>query len=561
MPRPGLLPLAWVAAILACTPAGPTIRSAQTGLEPSAGAAVRKTLRIAEDDAPTALNNRFGESVAGGILNATLAFRDEGDVPRPLLASKLPSLADGSWTVNSDGTMRTVYTLKPDLKWQDGRPLTSSDFVLAYRVYTDPQIPVRIRLPESFMTEVVARDDRTLEIAWGQKYVNADALADRDLRPIPRDLLEDLYLTDKDLFSNSSFWASEEYVGAGPYRVASWERGATMTLTANPHFALGQPRIDSIEIRFLTDMNATTAALLAGDLDFAEYHAIDIQQALLLRDRWPDGRILANQAGARYLEFQYRDVPNHQRVVTDVRVRRALMHAIDREALAEIRTGGLGSAADTGHPKGSPVYARLDGVISRYPFDVRRAEASLADAGWTKGGDGPFRDASGRPLEVTIWGSDEETQEVTIIDDDWRRAGLNSNIFVLSRSQRSDFELRVSFPGATASSGRDPVAHDRTLAENAPTPQNRYRGPNRGSYSNSEADRLYYLARQTLDPSERLNVLVELERVFTADVGLGMLFYTIRPAAARQAVKGIKPEGFNYNDFTHLWNVWEWTIE
>lgn len=564
-----LHPVRWAAlalavAVVGCAPATirPPAQAAPGQSERLDGTrSVRKTLRIAEDDVPTALNNRFGESVAGGILNASLAYRDEADVPRPLLAQRLPSQSEGTWTVNADGTMQTVYALKPDLKWQDGHPLGAADFVLAYKVYTDPAIAVRTRLPESLMSDVILRDDRTIEIIWAQKYVEADALTDRALRPVPVHLLGDLYSRDKEAFSNSSFWSSEDYIGAGPYRVTKWERGATMTLAANPHFVMGKPKIETVEILFVTDLNATTAALLAGSLDYAEYHAIDIQQALILKRQWTEGQIFANEAGARYLEFQHREVPNHNRVVTDVRVRRALMHALDREALAEIRTGGLGAAADTGHPRTTPIYPRLDPVISRYPFDVRRTQAVLAEAGWTKAPDGVFRDSSGRSLDVSIWGSEEEEQEITIIADDWKRAGINSGLFVMSRTQRSDFELRVSFPGATASSGRDPIAHDRTLWENAPTPQNRFRGPNRGSYNNAEADRLYYLAKQSLDSAERLNVLLELERVFTADVGTGMLFYIVRPAAARHEVKGIKPAGFNYNDFTHFWNVWEWTLE
>jgi peptide/nickel transport system substrate-binding protein len=373
--------------------------------------------------------------------------------------------------------------------------------------------------------------------------------------------MEDVYLQDRDAFTNSAFWASEEYVGAGPYRLTRWDRGVAMSLAANPYFAMGKPKIEAIEILFTNDMNAATASLLAGALDFAEYHAIDIQQALVLKEQWGAGRILANPAGARYLEFQYRDVPNHQPVVTDVRVRRGLMHAIDREALAGLRTGGLGTVADTGHPQGSPVFPSVDAAISKYPFDGRRLQAVLGEAGWTKGPEGLFRDASGRSLDVTIWGSSEEEQEVTTIADDWKRAGINSSEFIMSRSQRSDFEFRVSFPAVTASSGREPIAADRILWEKAPTPENRYRGPNRGSYHNPEVDRLYYLVQQMLDPAERTNATVELERVFTADVGLGMLFYIVRPAAVRNEIKGIRPEGFVFNDFTHLWNVWEWTIE
>lgn len=83
------------------------------------------------------LNDRLDRMGLGyPLITSSLAYLDGSLMPRPLLAERLPSREDGSWTVNPDGTMRTVYHLRPDLKWHDGRGLTASDFVFAWQVYT-----------------------------------------------------------------------------------------------------------------------------------------------------------------------------------------------------------------------------------------------------------------------------------------------------------------------------------------------------------------------------------------------------------------------------------------
>jgi ABC-type transport system substrate-binding protein len=95
------------------------------------------------------------------------------------------------------------------------------------------------------------------------------------------------------------------------------------------------------------DKNAIAVRVLAGDVDFVNYSDITTLQATLLRDQWGSmGSILTSMPVNRGLAFQYRDVANHQRALRDVRVRQAIMHAIDREELGMVKTVGLAGASD-----------------------------------------------------------------------------------------------------------------------------------------------------------------------------------------------------------------------
>lgn len=556
-----VVPVAIAFALTACAPPRPTGPSAPSG--ESRPEAPQRPITIVTRDEPSMLSDRLDRNGMGYPVTVSLTYRDDRDAVQPMLAERVPSQDDGTWTVNADGTMRTVYTLKPGLKWQDGQPLTAADFRFTHAVYLDREVPVTTRVPETSMREVVARDDRTVEINWREPYIWANALSGSDLTPIPRHLLADLYASDRAAFANSNFWTSEEFVGSGPYRVTRWDKGVVLSMAANPYFALGKPKIDVIEYRFVTDANTTVANFLAGTVDFAQYTAINVEQAVILRDRWVAegmGQVYGQSLwGLRYMEFQHRDVPSHQKAVTDVRVRRALVHAIDRDALADILQQGFAPAADVSFPRDHALYQRIEQAAARYPFDLRRVEALLNEAGWIRGPDGMLRNAAGQLLDMEARVTSERQQEQAVIADNWKRAGINSSLAVVPRGLTNDPEYRISFPAVDISShsyNRDFVGAVNVTTEAAPTSQNRFTGKNRGTYFNPDIDRLHELYLRTLHEDQRTQVVLDLERAFTTDVAQGLLYYIPQVAAVRTGIAGIRPPIRG----SYLWNLWEWSL-
>src|SRR5579871_1603168 len=230
-----------LAVLLASCGSGPQPTASVATNQPPSGAqpVPQRLVTIVLRAEPPMIGDRLDRMGLPFPWVVSLTYTDAHDATQPLLAERLPTQADGTWIVNADGSMKTTYSLRSGLRWQDGEPLTASDFVFAHNVYTDPEIPVTTRLPESLMSNVVARDDRTLEIDWQQTYVGADALVLTQLAPIPRHLMLDLFNSDKNAFSTSGFWSSPDFVGDGPFRVTQWERGVAITGAANPYFVFG----------------------------------------------------------------------------------------------------------------------------------------------------------------------------------------------------------------------------------------------------------------------------------------------------------------------------------
>ncbi len=536
----------------------------QQGSEPS-GAARGPTrpniLRVAGSVDVTVFHDRLrpgNDSPLDPYVNAGLADRDHSQVIHPLLLERLPSQDDGSWIVNPDGTMRTLLTLRKDLRWHDGSPLTSADIVFAFQVYRDRDIPLFSDLPERYMTSVVAVDDRTVEVNWREIYVEAGTPAKNHLAPLPRHLLASLYDQDKKAFLSSPFWTTEQYVGTGPFAVATRDPGVRVTLQANPYFVLGRPNIDTIQFDVVPDKNTIVVRLLAGEVDFAEYRSIQAQDAQTLGEHWKTsgvGQIYNTFQSNRLLWFQHRDVPGHQKAILDVRVRQAIMHAIDREALGRAETAGLAGASDSPFAPTDAIWPRIERAITKYPLDPRRTEALLNQVGWTKAADGLFHNAVGETLDVEITASSDHPKEPLIISDFLKRAGIDARPVPTSEALEADPEYRASFPGASVQSS-SPGVYNRVEGAQAATAANNYRGQNRSGYANPQLETLIRRLATTLDERARDDLLVEMEAFVSADVALGHLYYQVRPAVGLRSLKGITGLAGSY-----AWNVWEWRFE
>src|ERR1051325_11139938 len=117
---------------------------------PEVAPPLQRTLAIANEPGSLSLRpprETFANTDHTRIFNADIAIADDRGVPLPYLVEALPQLGSDSWQVFPDGRMRTTYRLRPDLTWQDGTPLTASDFQFGFRVYSAPGVGLALQPP------------------------------------------------------------------------------------------------------------------------------------------------------------------------------------------------------------------------------------------------------------------------------------------------------------------------------------------------------------------------------------------------------------------------------
>ena len=550
--------------LAACAPAPTTSTAREPAGQPAAQQVrPRGTIKIAWTREPETLSPKFLSGSGAGeytwTFNSALVIRDLVYTPHPMLARELPSQANGTWVVNPDGTMVTTYRLRENARWHDGAPITAQDFVFAYRIYTDDAMPVGVRAPELHMSSVEARDATTLVINWKEPYTGANALGYRMLHPLPSHLLLEKYQTNRAGFATGEEWTSG-YVGSGPFKVERWEPGSRIIARAHTEFFLGPPKVDTLEIRFIADTNAILANLLAGEVDMINSPSVGASEAVIARDQWAargEGYLKTWFTRLAFVDFQHREVPSWQRPVGDVRVRQALILGLDRQGITEAINSGLAPSADAYIAPADPAFAEVDRAVIKYPYDPNRAAALFGEAGWRAPAPGSgLVNAGGQTLDLDVWGDSE--QETSILADFWKTAGVNTTPFRIPNARRNDQEFRNHFPGTQIGSNTISQEEIHVVSDKLPRAELNWLGSNRGSFVDSEVDRLYRVIRTTFDENERRQAVVGVHRRISETVAYGPLFYIVELVLAKNKVKG--PSGTAGPQTGITWNVWDWEV-
>ncbi|HEY3118566.1 MAG TPA: ABC transporter substrate-binding protein [Chloroflexota bacterium] len=520
---------------------------------------------------PITLPIRAFRTVGGGsyphlVFNATFDDTDLLGNPFPVLAEGLPDLNTDSWKVFPDGTMQTTYHLKPGLVWHDGTSLDAADFAFAWQVYADPQSGTSSVAPLNEMQEVSAPDGRTVVIRWRHPYPSAALIATRNqngFSALPRHILEQSYASGNfEGFANHAFW-TDEFIGLGPYRLEHWERGQEIDAVGFDRFVFGPPKINRLRILIANDSNAAVATLLAGDADLSLDYVLQYPDGAVLQQQWgTGGTVLFNPTLYWQAQIQMRPDQMSTPLNADVRFRRALVHAMDKHGLNEALMGGTAVETDTAISPRVPYYASIEPVISKYPFDPRRAQQILEEIGLRKGSDGYYLGLDGKPFSLDLLALSNPTweAETTILAEGYRKVGLNAGERVVPTSLFGDGQLRASMGTMhlTGGSGFEKALGVYTTS-GISRPETRWQGSNRGAWANPDYDRLWDQYNTTLDVPSQIQILAQMEKIETAEVPQIGMYYEplVTPYRAGLIGPQLRVNG-NSDTLSTLWE-WHWS--
>jgi peptide/nickel transport system substrate-binding protein len=561
--------------LTACSGSG---AQSSAGAEPSAASrpasgtpaqTVRVAVRYEIDNLATKVIGPNGPTITRRFFNASLSLNDDTGSPRAYLAEALPTLNTESWKVFPDGRMETTWRLRPNLTWQDGVPLTAADFVFAYRLYSSPGVGFFTPEPQDAIEDVVATDDRTIVVRWSSLFFDAGNLREDYLDPLPRHILErpfEAFQQDaaaRESFVNLPFW-THEYVGAGPYKLVQWVPGSQIEGVAFDGHALGRPKISRLLIRIFNDENTTLTNVLSGEIDITVNLALRFDHGVVLRNDWQSrgaGTVISQPGSNSASVVQFRPEYQKTRGLLDVRVRRAVAHAIDKEAVNEGVFNGQGYPVDTFLNPRMSYFAELERAITKYPYDPRRTSELMTEAGYGRDADGFFVSLTGERFKPDFWvtaGAQYERHQAIIMES-WKRAGIDSEPYALPLAAGRSNETRATFPGLTQIGGgstEDSVMKN-FLSSQVGTSSNAWRGSNRGGWVNPDLDQLWESYSVTLEAPQRARQVIAMARLLSDEVPGYPLYANVdirAKAAALQANLNEAPTT------TPSWNVYEWEL-
>ncbi|MEA2642585.1 MAG: peptide/nickel transport system substrate-binding protein [Chloroflexota bacterium] len=509
-----------------------------------------------------------GSNVAGtdaleDLVNAGLANMDNQSQLHAVLADAVPTIENGQSKLLPDGRMETTWRLRPNTFWHDGVPFTSDDLLFTAQVSQNPEVGWEHDAAFDAIESVAAPDSRTLTVTWKRPFVEADTLFSHAVSgrtvPLPRHLLGQAFAEDPANLMNQPYW-SEQFVGTGPFKLRTWERGNHLIVDANDQYVLGRPKIDEVEVKIFSDPRTLTASILAGAIDLTMGRGISLEQAAQIRDQWPGGHMDLRLNNAIIASPQLLDATPP--VVMNLQFRRALLMALDRQQMVDTFQFGLTSVAHSYLSTEDPAYPEIAPTVPHYDYDPRRAMQMIEGLGYTRGADGLYHDASGQPitLEVRVSAGNDVTEKSTLaVADAWRQVGVAADARIDPAQRSRDREYAATFPSFFVQQNpNDPARLNRLSSAQVPTAANRFIGANTPRYANSDFDALLQRYGTTIPLPARRQVLGQIvDQIADQVIQLG-LFYISEPTLIANRVLNAtaRPPAS-----TQAWNAVEWDVK
>jgi peptide/nickel transport system substrate-binding protein len=512
------------------------------------------------------INTAGGDTVPGVpevelLVHAGLALAGGGGL-RPQLAEAVPTIENGAWRLLPDGRMEMSWRLRENALWHDGAPVTAHDMAFTLQVLQDGELSAVRNRTYDMIESVDAPDARSILVKWKRLYVAADGWmggsGERIAMPFPSHLLERQYQADKATFLDLPYW-SEAFVGAGPFKLRSWVRESHLVLEANDRYVLGRPRLDEIEVRFIPDPNAMMATILAGAVEVNFGRGFSIEQAVDIASQWRDGRLVTTPA--RWVVLFPQLLTPSPAVVGDVRFRRALLHAIDRQRMVDTFQKSLSAVAHSILEPNQPKYRAIEQRVTRYEYDTRRAGQIIEELGYTRGADGLVRDSAGLPLIFEARTPNVGPNELLnlAVVDYWKSIGLSPEVVVVPRQRLGDNEYRWTFPGFELTKRpHDARGLGNFHSSQTPLPENRFLGSNVSRYINPEFDALLDRYFTTITEGPRTEVLGEIiQHISDRLIAMGLVY---DPEASLVGNRLVNVAGAPTLDALQTWNAEQWDV-
>lgn len=521
---------------------------------------------------PTTLNphlaSGFQDFEAARIVYEPLAtYAPDGDLI-PVLAALIPTPENGG--VSADGRS-VIWKLKPDIRWSDGQPFTSEDVVFTYQFVSDPKVAAVTEKYYEGIDKVEAIDPLTVKItfkepnpSWALPFTGQNGMI------IPEHVFAEVQGVNVRQAPENL-----QPVGTGPYRFITVADGR-WTFAANEQYRDGLPAFKLVALEGgITPYVAARRVLRDGDADFAHNLQLSIEDRVSLSSSG-QGQIVATFGS--YVERlmlnptdpnkvtkagERSSVDNPHPFLSDRQVRKAIDHAIDRDAITNQIYGNAGQRTNQLLPF-PEVYAHPN-LYHRY--DPQLAKTLLDEAGWKDTDGNGIRDKDGVEMQMVFQtpvnlvrqqtqvmikenlkaiGIDVEIRRV-VVDDFFSADPVQTHSINHFYADMQEYNAGSDTP--------DPAIYmSWWLCDEIAAMENQWQKPNNARYCNPEYDKVWEQASQELDPEKRAQLFQRMNTLLMQDVAVIPLVRRAVTNGVSDRIAGVDPTPWDAS----TWDIGTW---
>lgn len=457
----------------------------------------------------------------------------------PQTLEPIPNIAE-KWTVSDDKKTYT-FTLR-DVKWSDGTPMTTADYVYNFEQAFNPDNKFPYRSELERIESYKALDARTLQVTMKEALVTGLQQADLLSRILPKHIWEKYDWNDPT--KNPEMMAPT--VGNGPFKLKEWRSQNLATFVANDTYWKGRPNIDEFNYRFFGTTTLAYQALKSGEIDFYAIQPQDVKDAKAQSSL----NVLPYYTvtgGYNFMGFNLRR-PWFQ----DVRVRQAIAYATDRKGIIESVAYGQGRPVYSTFTQSAWVY---NDKVEKYDYNPKKSEDLLKQAGYTLGGDKKLR-KDGQTLKLSILfntGNNVREGIATVMQQQLNELGIEAEVQPLEfqsyiqkiTSAPFDYDLYVLGWTATVE-----PSLAKQIWEEKGIPQ-----LNSGAYINKEVETLFDDGVKEFDREKRKAIYGKIQEILARDLPYVFLYEGQANFGHNKRMGGFVPAKLA---ITH--NIQEWYI-
>ena len=474
-----------------------------------------------------------------------------------MLCTELPTLENGlakkERTPGGKQGIAVTYSIQPKALWGDGVAVSTKDVLFTWKVGRHPKSSVGNMELYRSIYKIDVKDEKTFTFHFDKLTFDYNSINDFILIPAH---IDEANFSNPEVYKNRTAFDTDTLnkgLYFGPYKITEVAPGSHVVLDRNPTWYGKSPAFNRIVVRAIGNTAAMEANLVSGGLDMiAGELGLSIDQAISFEKRHKQKYNVIYKPG---LVYEHIDLNLENPLLQDIRIRKALIYAIDRKAISESLFGGRQPVA---HSSVNPLDWVFAEDVPKYAYDPEKTAALLEEAGWSIKNRGVRTNAKGQELTFEIMTTaGNRTRELVqqILQSQWKAVGFD--IKIKNEPARVFFgrtmtERRYLGLGMYAwMSSPENVPRTTLHSEHIPTKANNFAGQNYTSFKNAEIDELLETIETQLDKSKRKELWRRLQHIYANELPVLPLYFRANAYILPKWLTGVEPTGHQYS--TTLW--------
>lgn len=511
------------------------------------------------------------EYVRSAVVRTLNVINDKNEW-EPQLATKIPTFDNGLAKIVGKGKNKRIvsqWEIKANAKWGDGTPVTGHDVVFSRTVALHPKVGIARKQIYEAVEKIVVDKNNPKKFTMYHKEISADYNRLGDFYIVPKHLEQtpfNKYKEQAEGYANNSLYSKDPTnpgLYNGPFKITEFKLGSHITLSKNPSFYGTPAKIDTVIVKLVPNTATLEANLRSGTIDMISIIGLSFDQALALDKKVQREKLTYKVHFQPSLTYEHIDLnPEKNPALQNKNVRKALLHAINRDALTKALFEGKQPKALHFAAPSDPYYTDDKTKFTYYDYNPKKAKDLLEKAGYTMGPD-KYLQKDGKRLSIQIMSTaGNKVRELVqvFIQNELKKVGVEltvknepARVFFGETVPKRKFEGMAMYAFTTLpEENLRPYLHSTSI----PTKKNGFSGTNFAGWSNKKADTLIEQMEAEFDSQKRKNLAQEIMALYTEEVPVLPLYYRANISVTPKGLKGYRTTAHKYTSTNHI-EDWE----